>query len=325
MLKSSVSGALSSALSSCLVLSALALIASPAASAQNENQGQGRAIVTVMPKKDSAAPATVSTQDATLKINGKQAIVTSFKPSNASRDALEFVVMIDNSARTSLGTQLEDIAHFIKALPPNAAVAVAYMQNGVASFSAPFTTDRDAALKGLHLPSGFAGMNGSPYICLSDLAQRWPSNNPAARREVLMITDGVDPYNLRFDPESLYLTRAISDSAKAGLVVYSIYWVDRGRVSGSGYENNAGQNLLEIVAQATGGKSFWYGSGNPVSFDPYLGELNRRLRNQYELSFTSPLKGKSEVQTMKLKFSAPGSEVDAPQQVFVTQPHGENN
>ena len=32
--------------------------------------------------------------------------------------------------------------------------------------------------------------------------------------------------------------------------------------------------------QATGGKSFWQGMGNPVSFQPYFEELTRRLRNQ---------------------------------------------
>jgi hypothetical protein len=57
--------------------------------------------------------------------------------------------------------------------------------------------------------------------------------------------------------------------------------------------------------------------GNPVSFQPYFDELTRRLRNQYELGFVSPLKGKAEVETMKLKLSAPGNDVNAPQQVLV--------
>jgi hypothetical protein len=71
------------------------------------------------------------------------------------------------------------------------------------------------------------------------------------------------------------------------------------------------------VAQATGGKSFWQGFGNPVSLQPYFEELTRRFRNQYELGFVSPLNGKPEVETFKLKLSAPGEEVTAPQQVLV--------
>ena len=36
-----------------------------------------------------------------------------------------------------------------------------------------------------------------------------------------MVTDGVDYYELRFDPEDPYVQAAIKDSAKAGLVVYA--------------------------------------------------------------------------------------------------------
>ena len=76
------------------------------------------------------------------------------------------------------------------------------------------------------------------------------------------------------------------------------------------------------MTQATGGKNFWQGSGNPVSFQPYFDELTRRLRNQYELGFTAPLKGKPEVDTFKLKLTAPGADVDAPQQVVVVPAAG---
>ena len=47
------------------------------------------------------------------------------------------VVLIDDGARSSLGTQLPDIARFIQGLPPDAKVAVAYMQYGRAVLPAP--------------------------------------------------------------------------------------------------------------------------------------------------------------------------------------------
>jgi hypothetical protein len=100
--------------------------------------------------------------------------------------------------------------------------------------------------------------------------------------------------------------------------VYAIYWQNKGLLSSTNYENNAGQNLLLAVIQATGGKSFWEGLGNPVSFDPYLDEFARRLQNQYELDFAAPLKGKADVNSFKLNLKIPGTEVDAPQQVLVS-------
>jgi hypothetical protein len=135
-----------------------------------------------------------------------------------------------------------------------------------------------------------------------------------------MITDGVDEYNHRYDPDDPYLQAAIQDSVKAHMVVYAIYWRGDGRFDETAYANNSGQNLMLEVTDATGGKSFWQGSGNPVSFQPYLEELTRRLNNQYELSFVAPLNGKPQVETFKLKFKAPGADVAAPQQVFVAGP-----
>ena len=71
------------------------------------------------------------------------------------------------------------------------------------------------------------------------------------------------------------------------------------------------------MAQATGGKNFGTGLSNPVSFEPFFDELTRRFRNQYELGFVCSLNGKPQVESMKLKLSAPGTEVDSPRQVMV--------
>lgn len=132
-----------------------------------------------------------------------------------------------------------------------------------------------------------------------------------------MITDGVDYYEMRYDPEDPYVQTAIRDSARAGIVVYSIYWRNQGRADRSMYENNAGQSLLLEVTQSTGGNSYWEGMGNPVTFRPYFDDLNQRLQNQYEISFDSHLGGKPEVENMKLKVTGVAAKVDAPQQVFV--------
>jgi hypothetical protein len=225
--------------------------------------------------------------------------------------------MLDSGARSSIGTQLSEIADFIKTLPPEAKVTVAYMENGIARLSGPLTTDHNAAVKSLHLPIGGPGQDASPYFCLSNLATHWPSNDRTARREVVMISDGVDYYDAHFDPEDPYMQAAISDSVRNGLVVYSIYWENQGRFDRTRYANASGQNLLLQVTEATGGNSYWEGIGNPVSFRPFLQDLQRRLQNQYELSFTAPLKNKPQVDNLKLKVSGISGKVDAPGEVYV--------
>ncbi len=292
------------------------LLAAPLAFAADSApmEGQGRAVVTVLQGQE--IPGGIPQQALQLEVDGKQPSITSWTPLSA-QSKLEFVVLIDDGARGSLGTQLNDIAKFINSLPPNAKVAVAYMMNGRAAFTSPFTTDRGAVERQLHLPvAGMPGINASPYFCLSDLAKNWPSHDDSARREVVMVTDGVDNYDRRYDPEDPYVQAAINDAVRSRLIVYSIYWTATGRFDRSMYGANTGQNLLAQVAEATGGNSYWQGYGNPVSFQPYFADINRRLDNQYELDFMTPVGSKPQIENLKLKLSAP-AKVDAPQQVYV--------
>ena len=288
-----------------------------AATVSAQNLGQGQAVVTVLPKVEGQpVPVSVAQQDLAVKVNGKNAKVTHWGPFQAPGDNIELVLLIDGAARSNLGRQINDIEQFVGSLPPNVKAAIAYMENGRAFFVAPLTADHAQVIKNLYLPNGSPGSSGSPYFCLSDLAKHWPGQDTQARREVVMVTDGVDKYEQRYDPEDPYVETAINDATRARLVVYAIYWT-QGAADRMASANNDGQNLLMQVTQATGGKSFWQGIGNPVSFQPYFEELTRRLRNQYELEFTGPLGGRAGVEELKLKLQAPGTEIDAPQRVVL--------
>lgn len=288
-----------------------------AASPSFGQSGQGRAVVTILPSHPNDNLGQIP-QGFKLKVNGKDSTVMNFTPLQESNSPVELVMLIDGGARTSLGSQFQDIESFVKEMPPNTKIALAYMANGRAVFSSQLSSSADDVLKGLHLSTGYPGSNASPYFCLSDLAKSWPSHDRTARREVLMITDGVDNYDRSFDPQDPYVDTAINDSVRAGLVVYSIYWKNMGRANNTWYATNAGQNLLQMVTQATGGNSYWQGTGNPVSLQPFLQDLRRRLNHQYELSFSAPSGGKPEVKTLKIDLKVPSAKVDAPQRVFVT-------
>jgi len=208
-------------LAALLAAGAMTLIA-PAFAAATE-QGQGQAVITVLPKNNGRANLNLGPQNLRLQVDGKQSNVTNLASAKGPDSPLELVILIDSSARVSLGTQLNDIAGFVKEMPKNAKIAIAYMENGRAAMTGPLSSDPTQILSGLHLPGGAAGTSSSPYFCLSDLAKNWPSHDPTARREVVMITDGVDNYNLRYDPEDPYVQAAIEDSVRSGLVVYSFY------------------------------------------------------------------------------------------------------
>lgn len=297
-------------------LSAVLLLVTPLYAQTMEDQAHGQAVITVMPDKDASASPSLSKQDLQVKVDGKDATITNWTPYRGPNDRLEVVLMLDAGARTSLALQFPDIEKFVSSLPANARVSLGYMEFGTTRLVNPLTTDHAAVLKGLRISAGSPGENASAYVCLSDLAKHWPSQDRGARRVVVMITDGVDYYDPHFDPQDPYMEAAITDSVRSGLVVYSIYWQNRGRFDSSAYANYAGQNLLSEVTQATGGESYWQGMGNPVSFQPYFKDLDRRLQNQYELAFTAPVK-KAGVGSMKVKVGSASGKVDAPEQVYV--------
>lgn len=306
-----------------MTLAALLMAAPLFAQGMDQGTGQGTAVVTVLPKSEGQPlPASVTQRDLSVKVNGKNAKVTQWKPFEAPNNEIELVLLIDGGARNSLGREMNDIAEFMNSLPPNVKAGIGYMANGRAILAGPLTSDHGTILKNLHMPGGAAGISGSPYFCLSDLAKNWPGQDAAARREVVMVTDGVDNYQPGLDLDDPYVQTAINDATRARLVVYSIYWTSAGGMDRSESMSNAGQSLLAMVSQATGGKSFWQGMGNPVSFQPYFAELTRRFRNQWELGFTAPVRGKPGVEDMRLKLHAPGTAVDAPEKVFMT-PGGE--
>lgn len=284
------------------------------------SQGQGNAVVTVLPAREGAISPTVSKSELAVKVNGKSAEISKWEHLKDSNAPVQLVFLIDDAARGNLSNQLSDIAQFIRILPPNAEVAVAYMDNGRANLAGPLSTDHASVARELRVPMGQPGISGSPYFCLSDLAHHWPSRNTAARRTVVMITNGVDNYEIRYNPEDPYLQAAIHDSVRSRISVYSIYWSGQGAFGGGWYAANDGQNLLAQLTAATGGYAYWQGVGNPVSLQPYFKDLDRRLKNQYSLSFTVPLSNGPRVETLGLHVTGTSVKLIAPQQVFIGHP-----
>jgi len=274
-----------------------------------QNTGQGRAIVTLFAKHSEVAP-TVSQQDVSVKLNGKESTVTGWAQFKGADDGLELVVLIDGGAR-NLGRQFEEIGQFVQNMGPRTKMAVGYMENGRTAMAGPLSADHKQVMSQLHLP---AGPGTNPYFSLSDLAQNWPSRDPRMRREVVMLSDGIDPNNQRFDPDDPYVQSAIRDSVKAGLVVYTIYWRSRPE---NAVGTNGGESLMGEVTDATGGNNYWSGTDNPVSFQPFFEDLAKRFANQYALEFTGRLDRKPAVESMKVKVEGLGLQVIAPQQVFV--------
>lgn len=188
---------------------------------------------------DTKGSASVTPADTTLELNGKTTPIQSIQPLVPAET--QVALLLDDGLRTSFARQFSDVQAFLTKLKPGVEVMIGYMQNGRVAPVQPFTTDHAAAAQKLRIPFGTAGLSASPYICLSDFSKSWPRESaeygrPAAAqtrktRIVLMITNGVDPYNGSVSPlnqNSPYVDTATRDAQRAGISVYSIYYSDAG-------------------------------------------------------------------------------------------------
>ncbi len=276
-------------------------IAVPAA-AQQSAAAQGvpvQMVVSLEPKHGHEIP-TITQQDVMVYQGHDRRPVTSWIPAKGDNAGLALAILIDDGAGFSLGPQLNDIRTFIREQAPTTVVAVGYMQNGTVFMAQNFTQDRAAAAKSVRLAQGYYGAEGSPYLSLSDFIKRWPHGPAATRREVLMITSGIDNVYMG-TMDNPYVDAAIQDAQCAGIMVYSIYTPSAGHFGHSYYRITWGQNYLSELSEATGGESYYnLGPQAPVAFAPYLNELNGQLPNQFLLTFLAKPEKKAETESVRV-------------------------
>lgn len=259
---------------------------------------------------------TPTVDNVSAEVNGKKTRLTSINkviPTGA-----QIALLIDDGLRESVGRQLNDLKGFVQALPPGTEIFIGYMQNGRIVPVQDFTTEYATAAKAIRLPQGAPGTSASPYFCLSDFVKHWPAPEGARfkARFVMMITNGVDPYNGSVSPlnqTSPYVDAAIRDSQRAGVAVSSIYYADAGIRGGAA--SFSGQSYLSQVAEATGGRLYYQGTGNPVSMSPFLQEFSRAVAETYIATFPAPER-KSDLVRIKLSTSLRGAKLRYPQQVM---------
>jgi hypothetical protein len=272
-------------------------------------------IVTVEARHGAEVPA-VSREDVMVSEGHDRDPVTQWTPAQGDHAALELFLLIDDSSNITLGTQLDDLRKFINGQPASAKIGVGYMQNGMARIVQELTADHEQAAASLRLPIGRDSGEASPYFSLGDLIKRWPAS--AARREVLMVSNGIDLYYGQNDLQDPYLTAAIEEAQRAGIVVSAIYTPAAGHVGHSFWLNYWGQLYLAQLAQKTGGESYSIGlAGAPVSFVPFLEDVTQRLNHQYLLTFLAKSPKKSGFQRVKIKTEVPNADLVAPEEVWV--------
>lgn len=310
------------------LLASAALLLPISAFAQNEGLLPTQTLV----RADSKQNVIPDAKAITLQLNGKSTPLTSLQPIPPS--GIQVALLIDDGLSRSAGIQLNDLKGFAMDLPPGVEVFIGYMRNGTVDQVLPFTTDHAQAAAAVRLPLGSPGISASPYFCLSEFVRHWPGAGsnfgdrgpaetegaPGAQkaRFVVMVTNGVDPYNGStsiLNQDSPYVAAAAVDAERAGVAVSSVYYSDAGFRGGRG--SFSGQSYLAQVADATGGTAFNMGPINPVSLKPYFDEFAHDLTETYVATFQADAGrgGKEHLIRLKMSTSIPKLKLRYPENV----------
>lgn len=207
---------------------------------------------------------------------------------------MTLVVLVQDDLDSTIGTEIQKLARFIRGLPQGSRVMIGYLRAGSLQVRQKFTPDLERAAKALRVPVGNAALAPyNPFSQTRDAIKKFESQ-PVGRRAVLLISDGLDVSrgaDLSTPTQSLDLQRSISEAQRRGAAVYTIYAPNAGSRSPALAGN--GQSSLERLSEETGGRAFIQAISAPVVLETYLRDVDRLLSKQFALTYlsTHPNKG----------------------------------
>ncbi|HYG10727.1 MAG TPA: hypothetical protein VD835_12310 [Pyrinomonadaceae bacterium] len=230
--------------------------------------------------------------------------------SAADRAPLALTLLIQDDLVSSVGLEISGLANFIRRLPQGSLVQVGYLRAGSLQLRQRFTTDLERAARALRIPVGSASAAPyNPYVQIYDSLKRYGGVPLGTRRAVLVVSDGLDlsrGFDSSSPSQSTDLERAISEAQRRSVAIYGIYAPTVGSGGNTILVNNA-QGSLARLAQETGGRAFFQGSGAPVSFDPFLSQLSDTLSRQFALTYLSTHANKG---FHRIKIEAPEADAE---------------
>ena len=224
----------------------------------------------------------------TLLEDGERQEILSTR-SAGDRSPLYLAVLIQDDLVTSVANEISALADFIRRLPQGSFVLVGYLRSGSVQIRQKFTSDLERAAGSLRIPAGTPTSGPyNPYSTIREAVKRFQSQ-PQGRRAAIVVSDGLDISNgadSSSPGQSADLQRAITEAQRRGVAIHSIYAPTVSTSRNPALVGNA-QSALARLSDETGGRAFFQGTGAPVSFQPFLGQIEERLSRQIALTFLS--------------------------------------
>jgi len=248
--------------------------------------------------------------DLTISEDGEPQTIISIKGVSSP---VTLALLIQEDLVPSVGNEIKALADFVRKLPKGSRVMVGYLRTGSLQVKQKFTNDLERAAQALRPPAGFASVGPyNPYVEVIEALKRFESQ-PLGRRAILLVSDGLDisrGVDSSSPTQSVDLQRAINESQRRSVAIYGFYAPTQIAASNPSLVGNAQSSLLRL-SNETGGHAFFQGTGAPVSFEPFIRELDISLQKQAALTFLSTHLDKG-FHRIEIKSSTPGVQVAYP-------------
>jgi len=249
--------------------------------------------------------------DLTISEDGEPQTIISVR-SIGTNSPITLAVLIQEDL-PSVSNEIKGLADFIRSMPKGSRVMVGYLRTGSLLVKQKFTTDLEKAAKTLRPPTGFPSASPyNPYVEVVEALKRFESQ-PLGRRAILLVSDGLDisrGVDSSSPTQSVDLQRAVNESQRRGVAIYGFYAPTAVAASSPSLAGNAQSSLLRL-SNETGGKAFFQGLGAPVSFDPFIRELDIALQKQAAVTFLSTHLNKG-FHRLEVRSATPGVRVFYP-------------
>ena len=308
-----------------VVLSLFAVIGTAAVRCKAQPQTTGLSSTPGTPGRPVTVPLTVRVKEAdrdrelelqnidlTVSEDGEPQTVLSIRGLGTS-SPMTLALLIQEDLVPSVGNEIKPLAEFIRRLPRGSRVMIGYLRTGTLLVRQKFTTDLERAADVLRPPISIASAGPyNPYVEVVEAVKRFESQ-PLGRRAILLVSDGLDisrGVDSSLPTLSIDLQRAIREAQRRSIAIYGFYAPTLAAERNRTLASNAQSSLLRL-SNETGGHAFFQGTGAPVSFDPFITELDESLDRQAALTFlsTHPKKG---FHRIEVRSSTPGVRVSYP-------------
>jgi hypothetical protein len=189
---------------------------------------------------------------------------------------IELMILHQDGVVGDVQVQHSAMKKFVRTLPSNVDVAVAYFRYGSLEMQSDFTKDHGKAASSLRAPLGPSAETSGTYDALVEAVKRLSQRE--GRKLLVFFSDGIDSLRdmeLETPDQNPWVRKAIELAREHDIKIYTVY--ARGQ-NFPARERFAGTSFLNYLAEKTGGKAFLE---TTISYEPVFRELRREMEGAF--------------------------------------------